>query len=339
MSSSLFLQALACTNRQRPPVWLMRQAGRYMPQYRALREKHSFLEMCHRPELAAEVTLLPIHAFGMDAAILFSDILVIPEALEVGLRFEETQGPIIESPLNCAEDVLHLPTIDIKEKLHYVAEAIKLCRKELKVPLVGFCGAPFTLASYLIEGGTSRSFKKTKQWMMRDPDSFHLLLERLADLTIEYLNLQVDAGVQAIQIFDSWASILGHYQFQEFSLVYLKKIVDKLRQRNVPLILFCRGSSVFAPLLATAQPAGISLDWNCELSSMRKTIPASIALQGNLDPDILYASPVNVKKHVARLLKSMAGEPGYIFNLGHGIHPDTPLASVQALVEEVQNGI
>jgi len=316
----------------------MRQAGRYMPQYRALREKHSFLEMCHHPALATEVTMLPIHAFGMDAAILFSDILVIPEALEVGLHFEETRGPIIESPLNCAKDVLQLPRIDIKEKLNYVAEAIKLCRKELQVPLVGFCGAPFTLASYLIEGGTSRSFKKTKQWMMRDSESFHILLDLLSDLTIDYLNLQIEAGVQAIQIFDSWASILGHYQFQEFSLAYLKKIVDKIRSKNVPIILFCRGSSVFAPLLATIQPAGISLDWNCELGAMRKTIPTSIALQGNLDPDMLYASPANVKKHVARILKSMKDEPGYIFNLGHGIHPDTPVESVQALVEEVQNG-
>lgn len=334
---SLFLNALAGRNHSRPPVWLMRQAGRYMPEYRAIREKHLFLQMCHEPELAAQVTLLPIKTFGMDAAILFSDILVIPEALGVGLHFKESVGPIIERPLSSFADIQNLPSINISECLSYVAEAIKICRKQLQVPLVGFCGAPFTLACYLIEGGSSQNFKKTKKWMLKEPSSFHMLLDRLADLTIDYLHLQVKAGIQAIQIFDSWAHILAHSQFQEFSLAYLKKIVEALRPTKIPIILFCRGSSVFAPLMAQVEPSGISLDWNCSLQDIRRAVPHPIALQGNLDPDILYASPEEVQRHVSHMLKSMQGDKGYIFNLGHGIHPDTPVDSVHALVETIKH--
>lgn len=330
-----FLNALSCNNNSRPPVWLMRQAGRYMPEYRAIREKYSFLTMCHEPELAAHITQLPIKRFGMDAAILFSDILVIPEALGVGLHFKESVGPIIERPLNRIEDIYQLPSISVSEKLSYVRDAIKICRNQLQVPLVGFCGAPFTLACYLIEGGSSSNFKKTKKWMLSDPNSFHLLLNRLTDWTIDYLKMQIEAGVQAVQIFDSWAHILSNHHFKEFSLTYLKKIVDAIRPTNTPQILFCKGSSVFAPLLAQLNPAGISLDWNCSLSDVRKT--TSVALQGNLDPDILYAPSSAVKEHVSNMLKSMQGDKGYIFNLGHGIHPDTPIESVHTLVETVQN--
>ncbi|WP_284452502.1 uroporphyrinogen decarboxylase [Parachlamydia acanthamoebae] len=337
MSHSFFLDALNCKNQARPPVWLMRQAGRYMPQYRAMREKYSFLDMCHQPELATEVTLMPIQTFGMDAAILFSDILVIPEALRVGLRFEETKGPIIERPLNTLEDIQNLPNVHIPEALSYVSEAIKTMLPHLKVPLIGFCGAPFTLASYLIEGGSSKTLKKTKQWMLREPASFHQLLNRLADLTVDYLKLQIESGVKALQIFDSWAHVLGHFQFQEFSLGYLKKIVDALASTNIPIILFCRGSSVFAPSLASLRPAAISLDWNSDLKAVRQMLPSKIALQGNLDPDILYAPNPTIRQHVSQMLKNMHQDPGYIFNLGHGIHPDTPMEAVHTLVDCVQN--
>lgn len=333
--TNLVLDALQCRNQGRAPVWLMRQAGRYMPQYRAIRKKHSFLEMCHDPELAAEITLLPIRVFGFDAAILFSDILVIPEALGVGLRFEETKGPIIERPLETVQDIERLPRPSIPQSLHFVKEAIQLLRPQLKVPLLGFCGAPFTVASYMIEGGTSRDLKKTKQWMMREPKSFHNLLNHIADCTIDYLNLQVEAGVQAVQFFDSWAHVLSHGQFREFCLPYLAKLKAGLK-KPLPVIFFCRGSSVFAPDLAELSPSAISIDWNGDLKKMRSAISPTIALQGNLDPDFLYAPPKLLQKEIKRLLKAMKGEPGYIFNLGHGIHPDVTPDAVKTLVETVQ---
>jgi uroporphyrinogen decarboxylase len=313
----------------------MRQAGRYMPQYRAIRAKHSFLEMCHDPELAAEITQLPLRVFGFDAAILFSDILVIPEALGVGLRFEEQKGPIIERPLQTLQDIEQLPKPDMEQALGYVKKAIELLRPQLKVPLLGFCGAPFTVASYMIEGGASRDLKKTKQWMLREPASFHRLLDHIATCTIEYINLQADAGVHALQFFDSWAHVLSHGQFREFSLPYLAKLKAGLK-KPLPVILFCRGSSVFAPDLAELTPAAISVDWNGDMARVRSVVPPSIALQGNLDPDFLYAPRKLLQTEIKRLLKQMKGDPGYIFNLGHGIHPDVSPEAVQTLVETVQ---
>jgi uroporphyrinogen decarboxylase len=334
--NSLLLNALQCKNTERPPIWIMRQAGRYMPEYRALRAKHSFMNLCHQPELAAEVTMLPIRAFDMDAAILFSDILVIAEAFGVGLHFEEGVGPIIERPLRTKQDIVDLPKINIEEKLQYVANAIKLLKPQLNKPLIGFSGAPFTVASYMIEGGSSRDLKKTKQWLLRDKESFHQLLEKITHSTIEYLKMQIAAGVQAVQIFDSWAHVLGHAQFREFSLAYLEKILKGIQKFNVPVILFCRGASVFGPQLAEISPAAISLDWQCDITHMRKTISKKIALQGNLDPDILYSSTKDIQKEAKRLLDGMKGEPGYIFNLGHGIHPDISTDAVRALVECVK---
>lgn len=333
--SHLLIDALHCRNAARPPVWLMRQAGRYMPEYRALRSKHSFLDMCHHPELIAEVTQQPIRAFGMDAAILFSDILVIPEALGVGLRFDEGIGPIIERPIASARDVYELPIIEVREALGYVAQGIKLLRPSLQVPLIGFCGAPFTLASYMIEGKTSRDLRKTKQWMLRDPESFHALLDHLEEASIRYLEMQVESGVEAVQIFDSWAGVLGHAQFCEFSLPYLKRMVEKLKPK-APVILFCRGSSVFAPDLVGAHPNAISIDWNANLSELRRFVPRQIALQGNLDPDMLFAPLPKLCQEVKALLESMKGDPGYIFNLGHGITPEVSVDAVKALVDSVK---
>lgn len=337
MTKTSLLDALKCKNvNSRPPVWLMRQAGRYLPEYRALRQKHSFLEMCHTPEIATEVTLQPIRRFGMDAAILFSDILVIPEALDVGLRFEDSKGPIIERPLNTAVDVDNLRKPDISEKLDFVSKAIISLRKELKVPLIGFAGAPFTVASYMIEGGSSKSLKKTKMWMFNDPTSFHKLLNLIADCTIDYLNMQIDAGVQAVQLFDSWANVLSSQQFQEVSLPYMKKILGGIKNKNIPTILFCKGSSVFAPLMVEAAPSAISLDWNVDLSILRKRIGPNIALQGNLDPDILYAPHEKIRTEVKNILKSMHNDPGYVFNLGHGILPDMDFEAVKTLVDTIK---
>jgi uroporphyrinogen decarboxylase len=335
--NNLMLDALHCRNEARAPIWIMRQAGRYMPEYRALRSKHSFLEMCHNSEIAAEVTMLPIRAFGMDAAILFSDILVVADALGVGLCFEEGAGPIIERPLKSDKDVEALPKIDVCEKLHYVANTIKYLKPQLQVPLLGFSGAPFTVASYMIEGGSSRDLKKTKQWMLREPTSFHKLLKKIADCTIDYLNMQADAGVHALQIFDSWAYVLGHNQFREFSLAYLKYIVDAVRPKKIPIILFCRGSSIFAKQLVEASPSAISLDWQSDLLEMRAHIPISIALQGNMDPDILYGNSATIKREATRLLKGMRNDRGYVFNLGHGILPDISVDAVKTLVDCVKS--
>lgn len=335
--NSKFLLALQGHNQGRPPIWLMRQAGRYMPEYRALRQKYSFLEMCHHPELIVKVTNLPLQAFGMDAAILFSDILVVAEAFEVGLSFEEGKGPVIARPLQTEKDVADLSAGAVAEKLAYVAEGIKLLLKELKVPLIGFCGAPFTLASYMIEGGSSRDLLKTKKWMLNHPTSFHQLLDKILQATIQYIEMQVQAGVHAFQIFDSWANHLSWGQFQEFSYEYMKKLVKILQKYSVPAILYCRGSSVFAPKLAEASPQGIGLDWNCNLAHMRKYVPFHIALQGNLDPDILYAPPAKIEQEARQLVDTMHGDRAFIFNLGHGVKPDTPYDSVRLLVETVQS--
>lgn len=335
--NDLLLKSLRCCNYERAPIWIMRQAGRYMPEYRALRKQYSFLEMCHQPELIAEITQLPLRVFEMDAAILFSDILVIPEALGVGVRFEDGIGPIIERPLQSEKDIDALPSPNISEALHYVEKGIKLLRPQLKVPLIGFCGAPFTVASYMIEGGSSRDLRKTKQWMLRHPDSFHRLLSKIADCSIAYLKMQIGAGVQVIQIFDSWAHVLGHTQFQEFSLAYFDKILGAIKATDVPVILFCRGSSVFAQQLAQIQPAAVGLDWNSDIVHMRQSIPSTVALQGNLDPDILYADHAVIRKEARRILNGMKGDPAFIFNLGHGIHPDIPTDAVKVLVECVKS--
>jgi len=333
--NSIFLQALHCRNPSGPPVWLMRQAGRHLASYRALRHRYSFLQMCHEPDLITQVTLLPVEAYGMDAAILFSDILVVAEAMGVGLRFEDQVGPIIERPLTTRKDIESLPAPD-PSKLKYVAQGIRLLRQQLQVPLIGFCGAPFTVASYMIEGKSSRDLKKTKRWMLTDPEGFHLLLKKIADWSSAYLQLQIDAGVQAIQIFDSWANALSHSAFREFSLAYLHHLLNSVLPTQIPVILFCRGSSVFAPQLAQLKPAGIGLDWNCCMADMRRSIDPLIALQGNLDPDVLYAPLSRIEKEVERLLDEMKGDSGFIFNLGHGVAPDVSEEAVRTLVQCVK---
>jgi uroporphyrinogen decarboxylase len=307
-----------------------------MPQYRAIRQRYSFLEMCHQPELIAEVTRLPLDILGVDAAILFSDILVIPEALQVGLRFEDKVGPLIDRPVRTVQDIKNLPPIHAAEALAYVGQGIQLIKQQIVVPLIGFCGAPFTIASYMVEGGSSRDLKRTKQWMLQDKASFHQLLDIITLHTIDYLKMQIRAGVNALQIFDSWANYLAHTQFREFSLAYLKRILDAIKSENVPVILFCRGSSVFASQLAELAPAGISIDWNADLATVRRSVPSTIALQGNLDPDILYAPHTVIRQEVQQLLQSMKGDPGYIFNLGHGLAPDMTVDSVRTLVDTVK---
>ena len=335
--NELFLDALRCENRSRPPVWLMRQAGRYMPEYRALRKKHDLLTMFHEPELISQVTRLPIDMLGVDAAILFADILLVCESLGKKLRFEEGRGPVISEPLRCAADVDQLPPSDVSWGYRGIAEGIRLLKADLEVPLIGFSGAPFTIASYLIEGGSSKHFLHTRKWAWSDPESFHRLLERVSDSIIEALNLQIDAGVDAIQIFDSWAQVLNQRDFRSFCLPYYRRIMDGLSNPDIPVILFGRGSSVFYREMATVNPAAVSVDWNCDLRTVRDQVPSHIAVQGNLDPYLLYAPEAVLRERVEEILQNMEGEPGYIFNLGHGIFPDVPVSSVRLVVDTIKS--
>lgn len=327
----IFLEALHCRNASGPPVWLMRQAGRHLASYRLLRQRYSFIQMYHEPDLITQVTLLPIEAYDMDAAILFSDILIVAEAMGVGLRFEDQIGPIIERPILTRQDIEALPMPD-PNQFQFVAQGIRQLKAQLKVPLIGFCGAPFTVASYMIEGKTTRDLKKTKLWMVKDPEGFHVLLKKIAHWTLAYLHVQIEAGVAALQIFDSWANVLAHHCFRKFSLAYLQDLLNGIRHTNIPSILFCRGSSVFGPQLAELQPAAIGLDWNCHLPQMRHSIAKSIAVQGNLDPAFLYAPLPRLEAEVMQLLEAMEGDPGFIFNLGHGIPPDASEEAVKTLV-------
>jgi uroporphyrinogen decarboxylase len=336
----LFLDALCQKNKaERPPVWLMRQAGRYMASYRKIRAQHSFLEMCKNPELITEVTLLPIRQFGFDAAIVFSDILLIAEAMGFGLAFEDGKGPVLRAPPRFPEDVAQLRGKNIKEELSFVLEGITLLKKELTVPLIGFAGAPFTVACYMIEGEMTgkknRELKKTKEWMFSAPEKFHQLLEIISDYTVEYLNAQIEHGVEAIQLFDSWAHVLGNRQFEQFSKPYIKRILDRLNK--CPRILFAKGASCCYESLAELNLEAISLDWQSSLLDVRKRLSPKICLQGNLDPDILLASRNVVEEEAHALLAKMRHDPAFIFNLGHGILPETPEENVQALVECVKN--
>ncbi len=335
--NDLLLRALHCEEVPRPPVWLMRQAGRYMPQYRALREKHSLWEMFHQPELAAAVTRQPVEHLGVDAAILFSDILVIAEALGLEIRFPDQGGPQVFPPIHTAAQVEALPTLSVKDTLHYVFDTIRRVKPEIDVPLIGFSGGPFTLASYFIDSFNHSSFERTKKWMLEDPESFHLLLEKITQAIIAYLKEQIQAGVDVIQVFDSWANVLDDAQFAEFSAFYLQQIVDALRPSRVPVILFCRSSSLRAAELARIKPAGISFDWHAPMKELRSKVPQGIAVQGNFDPEFLKSPLQDIERGVKELLDSMQGERGFIVNLGHGVMPDIPFEHVRHFVKMVQS--
>lgn len=328
---TLLIDALNCSNKTRPPIWLMRQAGRYLPEYQALRKGRKLLEMFHSVETIVEATLQPVSRLSVDAAILFSDILTVFDGLGIQYDFQESSGPIVLDPPEAIE------IKDPKEVYAHIEKAIALLKQELAVPLLGFAGAPFTIASYLIEGKTSRDLKKTKQWLFKAPASFQQLLDKITEATLAYLHIQIDAGVDAIQLFDTWANNLAIEEFRKFSLEPMRKLLQAVQARGIPVILFCKGSSLFAQELASIKPSAISLDWSGDLPSIRKNIPSSIALQGNLDPMVLYASVESIRHKVDHLLENMAGDPGYIFNLGHGILPDIPVEKVEFLVEYVQN--
>lgn len=337
MKNNLFLDAAFSKSTERPPVWMMRQAGRFMPEYWEIKNKYSFLEMCKTPEIAADVTMLPVDLLGIDAAILFSDILVTGEAMGGDLSFTQGVGPRFSNPVQSMADVDKLD-IDVLPKLQYVADAIKVVQQRLNgsIPLIGFAGAPFTVMSYLVEGGSSKEFKKTKLLIHNHPDIAHKLLGKIAAVTTDYLNMQIEAGVNALQIFDSWALSLAWNDYNEFSHRYIQQIISNLNRKDIPIISFCKGSSVFAPMMAEAKPDVISIDWNADLLNIKKILPSGIAVQGNLDPHVLYADKAVIKKTIIQLFERMRDEKGFIFNLGHGIMPDIPFDNVKYAVEVVK---
>lgn len=336
LKNDLLIRAAMSQPTERPPVWMMRQAGRFMPEYWEIKNKYSFLEMCKTPEIAADVTMLPVDLLDIDAAILFSDILVTGEAMGGDLSFEQGVGPRFANPVRTQADVDGLD-VNCLDKLQYVADAIQVVQERLagRIPLIGFAGAPFTLLSYLVEGGSSKDFKRTKLLLNNEPKLAHQLLQKIADVTVSYLNMQIEAGVDAVQLFDSWASALSWNDYRDFAHYYNKYILTNIK-RSVPVISFCKGSSVFAPMMAEANPNVVSVDWNADLKNVRQILPEGIAVQGNLDPFVLYADKPVIKEKILQLFERMRGEEGFIFNLGHGIMPDIPFDNVKYAIDVVK---
>jgi uroporphyrinogen decarboxylase len=318
------------------PVWLMRQAGRYLPEYRALRERYGFLELCKTPAAAAEVTLQPVRRFALDAAILFADILLILEPLDVGLSFARGEGPVIHRPVRSEADVGRLKPIDVESSVGSVFETVRLVRRELppSVALIGFAGAPFTVASYVVEGGASRDYLHTKRLMYEAPAAWHRLLQILAEATASYLNGQIDAGAHAVQLFDSWIGALSPDDYRAYVQPHTRAVIQALRP-GVPVIHFGTGTAALLPLMREAGGDVIGLDWRVDLDLGWEAVGHDVGVQGNLDPALLLARPAVFRERVRTILARAGGRPGHIFNLGHGVHQQTPVDHVQALVEMV----
>lgn len=337
-----FLRALARQPVDRTPIWIMRQAGRYLPEYRATRARAgSFMALCQNPELACEVTMQPLDRFALDAAILFSDILTIPDAMGLGLSFAEGEGPRFARPIRSNADIDRLGVLDPEAELHYVPAAVRTIREALdgRVPLIGFSGSPWTLVTYMVEGGTSKSFSRAKGLLYSDANAAHRLLTVVADSVTAYLNAQVAAGAQALMIFDTWGGVLNPALYREFSLAYMQRIVDGLVReadgRAVPIVLFTKGGGAWLEDLAASGCDGVGLDWTTDIAAARQRVGDRVALQGNLDPCTLYAPAGRIHSEVAKVLAGFGSGPGHVFNLGHGIHPDIDPAHVQVLVNAV----
>ena len=343
LKNDLFLRACLRQPVERTPVWMMRQAGRYLPEYRATRQRAGgFLDLCKTPELACEVTVQPVELVGVDAAILFSDILVVPEAMGMELTFGAGEGPRFPQPVRSRADVERLPVPDPEEKLGYVMEAVRLIRRELagRVPLIGFSGSPWTLATYMVEGGGSKNYAKVKGMMFNEPETMHLLLGKLADAVAAYLNAQIANGVQAVQIFDTWGGILTTRDYREFSLAYMQRIIEQLTRehegRRVPVILYTKGGMGWLEAIADAGPDVVGLDWTIDIDVARARIGDRVALQGNMDPTMLYAKPERIRAEVKDILARFGRGSGHVFNLGHGITPDVPVEHAKAFVQAVK---
>ncbi|MFA6985898.1 MAG: uroporphyrinogen decarboxylase [Arenimonas sp.] len=337
-----FLRALRREPVDATPVWLMRQAGRYLPEYRATRAKAgSFMGLATNPELACEVTLQPLARFELDAAILFSDILTIPDAMGLGLSFAEGEGPRFARPVRNAADVDRLAVPDMEGELRYVMDALRLIRRELdgRVPLIGFSGSPWTLACYMIEGGGSDNFSRIKAMAFSEPALLHRVLAVVTDAVIAYLSAQRAAGAQALMVFDTWGGVLAPHHYREFSLPYLTRIAREFARGEgidrTPLILFGKGNAPYLEELAASGAEGVGVDWLVSLEEARRRTGDQVALQGNLDPAMLYASPEAIRREVKRTLESYGRGSGHVFNLGHGLSPDMDPANVKVLVDAV----
>jgi uroporphyrinogen decarboxylase len=344
LKNDLLLRALLREPTPRRPIWLMRQAGRYLPEYRASRARAgNFMAMCTNPQIACEVTLQPIDRFALDAAILFSDILTIPHAMNLGLEFESGEGPKFARPVRSAADVDKLGAPDPGRELRYVIDAVALIRRELggRVPLIGFAGSPWTVGTYMVEGGSSKTFGLIKRMMYESPQVLHRLLEVLARSTILYLNAQIAAGAQAVMLFDTWGGVLTPAQYEEFSLRYMAKVVDELTResdgRPVPNIVFTKGGGAWLEKIAAIGCDAVGVDWTTDLATARKAVGGQVALQGNLDPSALFAPPATLRAETLRVLDSYGAGAGHVFNLGHGITPDVDPERVAVLVDTVRN--
>lgn len=340
MTEPLIVRSAKGEKVDRTPAWMMRQAGRYLPEYRAIREKADFLTMVRTPELAAEVTLQPLRRFKIDAAIIFSDILVIPEAMGMKVEFLESKGPVFHQPVRTPEDVRKLvsdPDI-IVENLSYVFEALTLTRRELSPEkgLIGFAGAPWTLAAYMIEGKGSKNFQQTRRFAFRYPEAFQELLEKLGRAIAIYLKHQVEAGAQLVQIFDSWAGFLNPQDFHRYCFLPVRKIIADFRKiADAPVIYFPKGANGSLTILPESGANIISVDWTVNLADVRRWTDDRIILQGNMDPLYLFSDPQTIRREVARILEEMKGAPGHIFNLGHGVLPETPVENVEAFFQAI----
>jgi uroporphyrinogen decarboxylase len=342
LKNDRFLRAMMRESVDMTPVWMMRQAGRYLPEYRAARSKAGdFLSLCMNPELACEVTLQPLQRYPLDAAILFSDILTIPDAMGLGLYFEEGEGPRFHKPVRTEKDIAALTVIKPEQDLSYVIDAVRLIRRELNgsVPLIGFSGSPWTLATYMIEGGSSKDFRRAKTMLYDQPEVLHQLLSVLADSVAVYLNAQIAAGAQAVQIFDTWGGALSHAAYREFSLSYMTRIVSQLQRerdgRRVPVILFTKGGGQWLEAIADSGCDALGLDWTTDIGLARERVGSRVALQGNMDPAVLYSSPEAIRAEVRRIVDSFGAFPGHIFNLGHGITPEVSPDNARIFIEAV----
>jgi len=342
LKNDRFLRALNRESVDVTPVWMMRQAGRYLPEYRATRSvAGDFMSLCKNTELACEVTLQPLERFPLDAAILFSDILTIPDAMGLGLYFETGEGPRFHKPVRTAAEVEALEVVKTSQDLSYVTDAVTMIRRELngRVPLIGFSGSPWTLATYMVEGGSSKDFRRAKAMAFDQPEVMHMLLDKLADSVIDYLNAQIHAGAQAVQIFDTWGGALSHSAYQEFSLAYMDKIVKGLIRehdgRKVPVILFTKNGGQWLESIAATGCDAAGLDWTTDIGNARQRVGSNIALQGNMDPTMLYASSAAIRAEVGRILESFGHGNGHVFNLGHGITPDVKPEHAGVFIESV----
>ncbi len=342
--NDLFLRAARLEPTERTPIWMMRQAGRYMAEYRAIREKHGFLEMCRTPELAVEVTLQPVDLIGVDAAILFSDILVVFDGMGLDLEFAKGEGPVIHNPVRTVADVERLTVSDPLEHTGYVMEAIRILRRELenKVPLIGFAGAPFTLASYAIEGHGTRDYEKCKALMWTEPAAWDLLMTKFADTVIAYLCAQIDAGAQAVQLFDSWVGYVAPRDYERFVLPHSKRVLaevkahgDKVVEGGVPVIHFANGATSMIDLVQQAGGDIVGVDWRLDMRKAVELIDPRFGIQGNIDPVALFGPDDEIERQVIEILEAVGTRPGHIFNLGHGIHKTTDPEKARTLVRLV----